>query len=99
MRSSIWAGVLAISFLGGGAIVAAEPTLSSTPMQTAGSGITSPSAASFVSAPIVLCQYSDSSSSSSSSGSRSYRGVIRLGVFAIIMVVSGVGWLIRKMAS
>jgi hypothetical protein len=52
----------------------------------------------------VVAQYSGSgnsygSSSSSSSGVRvrSYRGLFRLGALVVILIVSGIGFLIRQM--
>lgn len=41
--------------------------------------------------------YGNSSSSSSRVRVRSYRGLVRLGVLLIILVVSGIGFLIRQM--
>lgn len=52
----------------------------------------------------IVAQYSgntyggsSSNSSSTSTGYRSYRGLFRIGAFVIFLIVSAVGYLIRKL--
>lgn len=53
----------------------------------------------------IVAQYSgntyggsSSNSSSTSTGYRSYRGLFRIGAFVIFLIVSAVGYLIRKLS-
>ena len=47
---------------------------------------------------LVLGQYSDSSSGSTRVSGRGVRGIVKLAVLGGILLISGVGWVIRKVS-
>jgi hypothetical protein len=86
MKTALQATILGLAVLVGGEAVYGSDLASSSPV---------PAVATQTGMPIVLAQYSDSSSSSRV---RIPRGAIRLAVGAVILVIGGVGWVIKQMA-
>jgi hypothetical protein len=96
MRSRVWTGILGVSLaLGSVALGSAAVGSQATPVAVVAATTTAAETPAGQ-LPVVLAQYSESSSSSSSSRTRSYRGIIRLAVFGVIILVSGIGWVIKK---
>jgi hypothetical protein len=61
-----------------------------------GAIVTTPTLSSASPTPSVLAQASQDSSGSSRISGRGMRGIIKLGIGAVVAVVAGVGWLINK---
>ncbi|MCU0876484.1 MAG: hypothetical protein MUF06_01650 [Pirellulaceae bacterium] len=87
MKTALLATVLGLAVLLSGEAVYGSDIASSSPI---------PAIATQTGTPIVLAQYSDNSSSTRV---RIPRGAIRLAVGAVILVIGGVGWVIKQMAS
>jgi hypothetical protein len=88
MKTALRATILGLAVLLGGEAVYGSDLASTSPV---------PAVATQTGLPIVLAQYSESSSSSSRV--RIPRGAVRLAVGAVILVIGGVGWVIKQMAS
>jgi hypothetical protein len=86
MKTALQATILGLAVLVSGEAVYGSDLASSSPV---------PAVVTQSGMPIVLAQYSDSSSSSRV---RIPRGAIRLAVGAVILVIGGVGWVIKQMA-
>ena len=88
MKTTLRATILGLAVLLGGEAVYGSDLAPAAPV---------PAIAAQTGLPIVLAQYSESSSSSSRV--RVPRSVIRLAVGAVILVIGGVGWVIKQMGS
>lgn len=87
MKTAVRATILGLAVLLGGEAVYGSDAAAASPV---------PAVATQGGAPIVLAQYSDSSSSTRT---RVPRGAIRLVIGAAVLVIGGIGWVVKQMSS